>query len=95
LPSGQPEHENFQPILTHQLRTLVYRIENAGHSKTPGLVLMNSLVEGYRLFLPELDPCKMPPSGIDVTLTSCFTGVVISFATLCDATTACAFGSVA
>jgi len=23
---------------------------------TPALVLMNSLIEGYRLFLPELDP---------------------------------------
>jgi len=25
---------------------------------TPGLVLMNSLLEGYRLFLPELDPLQ-------------------------------------
>jgi len=31
LTSGQPEHENFQAILTHQLRALVYRVENAGH----------------------------------------------------------------
>ncbi|MNF57171.1 hypothetical protein D3C84_386880 [compost metagenome] len=31
LPSGEPEHENFQAILTHQLRALVYRVENAGH----------------------------------------------------------------
>jgi hypothetical protein len=31
LPPGKPEHENFQAILTHKLRTLVYRIENAGH----------------------------------------------------------------
>jgi hypothetical protein len=31
LPPSQPEHENFQAILTHQLRALVYRVENAGH----------------------------------------------------------------
>ncbi|MCY1407891.1 hypothetical protein D9M71_232030 [compost metagenome] len=31
LPSGEAEHENFQAILTHQLRALVYRVENAGH----------------------------------------------------------------
>jgi len=31
LSPSQPEHENFQAILTHQLRALVYRVENAGH----------------------------------------------------------------
>jgi hypothetical protein len=31
LSSGEAEHENFQAILTHQLRALVYRVENAGH----------------------------------------------------------------
>ena len=31
LPAGQAEHEDFQAILTHQLRALIYRVENAGH----------------------------------------------------------------
>ena len=31
LTPGQSKHENFQAILTHQLRALVYRVENAGH----------------------------------------------------------------
>ncbi|MNQ82772.1 hypothetical protein D3C85_978330 [compost metagenome] len=31
LPTGQAEHEDFQAILTHQLRALIYRVENAGH----------------------------------------------------------------
>ena len=31
LASGQAKHEDFQAILTHQLRALVYRVENAGH----------------------------------------------------------------
>ncbi|AZD62104.1 hypothetical protein C4K18_4145 [Pseudomonas chlororaphis subsp. aurantiaca] len=43
LSPGQTEHEDFQAILTHQLRALIYRVENAGHVMTPGLVLMNSL----------------------------------------------------
>ena len=31
LPPEEAEHENFQAILTHQLRALIYRVENAGH----------------------------------------------------------------
>jgi hypothetical protein len=31
LPPGQPKHENFQAILTHQLGSLIYCVENAGH----------------------------------------------------------------
>lgn len=31
LAPGQAKHEDFQAILTHQLRALVYRVENAGH----------------------------------------------------------------
>jgi hypothetical protein len=48
---------------------------------TPGLVLMNSLtgVIGHerRILIPALTAFKMPQRGIDVTLTSCFTGAVI------------------
>jgi hypothetical protein len=56
---------------------------------TPGLVLMNSLKWGYRLFMAILDPhkitIKMPRTGIDVTLTSCFTGPAFSSATFSSA----------
>ncbi|MNN46477.1 hypothetical protein D3C81_1608590 [compost metagenome] len=31
LAPGQPEHQDFQAVLTHQLRSLVYRVENASH----------------------------------------------------------------
>jgi hypothetical protein len=48
---------------------------------TPGLVLMNSLrgVIGceWRILIPAKFAIKMPYPGIDVTLTSWFTGPVI------------------
>jgi hypothetical protein len=31
LAPRQAEHEDLQAILTHQLRALIYRVENAGH----------------------------------------------------------------
>jgi hypothetical protein len=37
LATGQAKHQNFQAVLTHQLRALVYRVENASHWKAPRL----------------------------------------------------------
>jgi hypothetical protein len=53
---------------------------------------------GYRLLMAILDPhkitTKMPHTGIDVTLTSWFTGPAFSSATFSSgATTVCATGS--
>ncbi|MNH29858.1 hypothetical protein D3C79_901110 [compost metagenome] len=31
LSPGQAEHQDFQAVLTHQLRSLVYCVENASH----------------------------------------------------------------
>ncbi|MNV98259.1 hypothetical protein D3C71_1935000 [compost metagenome] len=31
LPPGQAKHQDFQAVLTHQLRSLVYCVENASH----------------------------------------------------------------
>ncbi|MCY1429673.1 hypothetical protein D9M71_456000 [compost metagenome] len=31
LPASQAEHQDFQAVLTHQLRSLVYCVENASH----------------------------------------------------------------
>jgi hypothetical protein len=38
--------------------------------------------EGYRLFWPELDPRTKCQHSIDVTLTSCFTSVLNSSASI-------------
>jgi hypothetical protein len=66
---------------------------------TPGLVLMNSLLSGvigclWRFLIPTKFTIKMPHMGIDVTLTSWFTGPVFSSAAFSSgATTVCATGS--
>ncbi|MCK1977975.1 hypothetical protein LNK15_13155, partial [Jeotgalicoccus huakuii] len=60
--AGQAKHQDFQAVLTHQLRALVYRVENASHWKAPRLesekVKSSPL---YRRLHAHLDPCgKMP-----------------------------------
>ena len=58
LATGQAKHQNFQAVLTHQLRALVYRVENASHWKAPRLkskkVKSSTL---YRRLHTHLDPC--------------------------------------